>query len=53
MAKALVCKCKKGYASHVDGLCRFCREKNMSRSEAKERGCRHKGDGVSLSEKLR
>lgn len=44
----LKCGCGEGYASHVDGLCRFCRENLLSRSEGKAAGVRHSGDGITL-----
>lgn len=44
------CKCGKGNASSYDGLCRFCREKLFSRSEAKRVGVRTRGDGMSVGQ---
>lgn len=46
------CKCGKGYASLVDGLCRFCRENKYSRRECKSVGVRHRGDGMDLDQEL-
>ena len=52
---AATCKCGKGKASNIDGLCRFCREAQFPRAEAKRVGVRHRADGMSLfqAEKLR
>jgi hypothetical protein len=42
------CRCAKGHASEIDGLCRFCREKLLSRAEAKRAGVKTRGDGITL-----
>lgn len=44
----IICKCKEGYASEYDDLCKFCREDTVSRSKAKSVGVRHRGDGLSV-----
>ncbi len=31
--------------------CKFCREANFSRTEAKSVGVRHRGDGMSLEQR--
>lgn len=46
----IVCGCGKGYASHYDGLCRFCREKLVRRAVAKYHGVRHSGDGMTITQ---
>ncbi len=46
----IVCDCLRGYASQLDGLCRFCREKKYSRAFCKEAGVRHDGDGLTLTQ---
>lgn len=46
----IICGCSKGYASEVDGLCRFCRENKYSRAFCKEAGVRHNGDGLTLDQ---
>ena len=44
------CSCGKGYASKVDGMCKFCREKTFRRAEAKKIGVSHRGDGLTLED---
>ncbi|UOW66374.1 hypothetical protein vBAspATola_31 [Aeromonas phage vB_AspA_Tola] len=44
------CKCGKGYASEVDGRCKYCREGMHSRALCKSVGVRHRGDGLSLDQ---
>lgn len=44
------CKCGKGYASKYDQLCKFCREKTVSRAQAKHAGVRHRGEGMSVEQ---
>lgn len=46
----LICKCRKGYASLVDGMCKFCREKQYSRARAKSVGVKHRGDGMTINQ---
>lgn len=48
----MICSCGKGTASEVDGLCRFCREKQFSRRETKP-FVKHRGDGLSLEDSRR
>ena len=48
--KGVRCKCGKGHASSYDNLCRFCREKLFSRSEAKKAGVKTRGDGMSVEQ---
>jgi len=47
----IVCGCRKGYASEVDGMCRFCREHTVSRAEGKNLGVKHRGDGMTTEQK--
>lgn len=46
----IVCGCGKGYASHVDGRCCFCREKAFRRAEAKKVGVKYRGQGMTLDQ---
>lgn len=46
----LLCGCGKGQASKEDEICSFCRERWVSRAEAKKVGVRHRGDGLSLED---
>lgn len=47
----LVCECGKGYANRAaDKMCRFCREKTVSRAVGKKLGVRHTGDGLGYYE---
>lgn len=46
----VVCGCGRGHGSHIDGLCKFCRETKYSRAQAKSVNVRHRGDGMSLEQ---
>jgi hypothetical protein len=46
----IVCKCHHGYASQVDGLCRYCRAKEYSCADKKKVGAK---DGMTLDQKDR
>lgn len=50
MSERIVCKCRKGYASPVDKLCKFCREDKYcgTRRERLLYGVKHRGDGLPL-----
>lgn len=52
---ALICGCRKGYASEYDGLCRFCREEcsGIRREIQKKVGVTHRGDGMTIEQYLR
>lgn len=52
IAVKLVCACGEGYASVIDGNCKFCREHLVSRRVGKELGVRHSGDGLRLEQFL-
>lgn len=49
-----VCKCGKGYASTLDGLCRFCREDQHcpTRRDCARFGIR-RGEGLAASQFLK
>lgn len=53
VAEKLVCACGAGYASVIDGNCKFCREHLVSRSVGKSLGVRHRGDGMRLESWLK
>jgi len=53
MVDTPVCKCTKGFASRYDSLCRYCREKDFSRAQAKKVGVRHRGDGMTIDQMIR
>jgi len=44
------CRCGKGHASEFDGLCKYCREKQVSRAEAKKVGVQFRGDGMTVEQ---
>ena len=44
------CSCGRGYASHFDNLCKFCRENLVPREKAKRVGVRHRGEGMSVDQ---
>ncbi len=44
------CKCGKGYASHFDKICKFCREDLVRRVVAKKVGVKHRGDGMTIEQ---
>jgi len=45
-----VCHCGKGYASHYDNLCKFCREGLVRRQVAYRCGVKNRGDGMSITQ---
>ncbi|AUR82765.1 hypothetical protein NVP1271B_67 [Vibrio phage 1.271.B._10N.286.54.B4] len=49
----IVCGCGKGYASHFDRLCRFCRESLVRRAVARKVGVTHRGDGITIEQYLK
>jgi len=52
VADKLVCSCGEGYASVIDGNCKFCREHLFSRRIGKSLGVKHAGDGLRLEKLL-
>lgn len=50
MSDAVKCTCGKGHASIYDGLCKFCREYKLRRSQARAVGVDHRGDGCSVDQ---
>lgn len=53
MNEKIKCRCGKGFASSVDGICKYCREYKYSRSVTKKMGVRNRGDGLSLEDEAR
>ena len=48
MSTGIVCGCKKGYASAVDNVCRYCRAKQYSAADKRKVSAR---DGMTLDQK--
>ena len=49
MSDVIWCGCKRA-PREVDNLCRYCRERLVSRAEAKKLGVLRRGDGMTLEQ---